>query len=463
MSESEKHLQELNERTVTMLSSLAERQGNMETLLRSLSQLVVDLHMQAKQARSAIQALAASRSQPIGKKIRCVFLVNSIEIWDALYDVYKAMLEDDHFDPIVATINRRLGGDAHFSGEQRASDGLTSLDIPHLRLEMEDSFAGLNILRGLAPDVIFRQSQWDNLYPPAFSSDCLSFAKLCVVPYGIIVLEKYTSNTGSGESSNELSCDTPYHRAAWRIFCENQYALEYFRSFHHSAPEKLVLSGYPKLQRLLDEPPAWPEFKADTAGDRPFRVIWAPHHTAGDPWLNFGVFHRICRDFLEWASKEPGIEFVLKPHPELFKSVVNRNILSQQTVDAFLQLWNGLPNCTCENGRYGSLFAASDLMITDGISFFVEYPIFGKPLVFFDSGLHAPLNEIGKMGVACADVVSDFDKMKEVVLGYKNKTMVDTHQDDRKRFMKALFPGDRLPSDIILDDIAAGLGVDRGA
>ncbi|MCE2576782.1 CDP-glycerol glycerophosphotransferase family protein [Komagataeibacter sp. FNDCR2] len=459
MSENKKHTIDLNRETAELLSNLLERQTYTEKILKSLSQVVLDLHMQVKQTRASVQALSASHLKPNGRKVRAVFLVNSIELWDSLFDVYQAMLESDIFEPFVATINRRFGGDTHFSGEKRASDGLDKLNIPHLRLDMEDSFTGLNILRGLAPDVIFRQSQWDDLYPPAFSSDYLSFAKLCVVPYGIIVLEKYMSMQAEQEGVNKISCDTPYHRAAWRIFCENRYALQYFESFSHAPSEKLVLSGYPKLQRLLNEAPSWPTFDAQPKDKKAFRVIWAPHHSSDNPWLNFGVFHRIYQDFVAWARETPDIEFVLKPHPELFKSVVNRKVMQQEDVDGFLKEWLSLPNCAYENERYGGLFAASDLMITDGISFFIEYPIFDKPLIFFNSGVHAELNSVGKLAIACADTVYTFEDMKQTALGYKNKTIKDTHNPDREHLKSILFPDTKPSCEIILENIADGLGI----
>lgn len=448
-----------NHDVVKALSNLLERQTYTEKVLKSLSQVVLDLHMQVRQTRASVQALSSSHLKPNGRKIRAVFLVNSIELWDSLFDIYQKMLESDIFEPFVATINRRLGGDTHFSGEKRASDGLTKLNIPHLRLDMEDSFAGLNILRGLAPDIIFRQSQWDDLYPPAFSSDYLSFAKLCVVPYGLIVLEKYMSKQAEREGTNKISCDTPYHRAAWRIFCENKYALQYFESFSHAPSEKLVLSGYPKLQRLLNEAPSWPTFDKNPHHEKAFRVIWAPHHSCDNPWLNFGVFHRIYQDFVAWAREASDIEFVLKPHPELFKSVVNRNVMSQAALDNFLTEWLSLPNCAYENERYGGLFAASDLMITDGISFFIEYPIFDKPLIFFNSGVHAELNAVGKLAIACANTVYTFEEMKKTALGYKNKTVDDTHKSDREYLKQILFPNKKPSCDIILENISEGLGV----
>lgn len=435
--------------------TLSEKQENIQNTIVAFSNILIDMNNQVVQSRKFIQALSASQKKSSPQKIRCVFIIQLIEQWDALFPLYKEMLRNDYFDPIVVTLDRHLGGDGYFCGEQRVSDELMRLNIPHLRFDMEDSFAALEILRDLAPDIVFRQSQWDNLYPPAFSSEYLSFSRICVVPYGVIILEKYSTSGDEEEKPNALSCDTPYHRRAWRIFCETEYALEKFQSFQHSVPGKLVLSGYPKFQSLLDEAPAWPFPDRQQSGHRPFRVIWSPHHSVKDAWLNFGTFNEIYENFLEWAASSPDMEFVFKPHPELLKSVVNRRIMTQEQVDHFMKKWLSLENCTCADGRYGGLFSASDIMITDGISFLVEYPIFGKPLVFFDSGRHAPLNDIGRLAKSCAHVVHDFSSMKTIVSSYKNGTLQDPYAENRKKLMKVLFPFEKRAEEIIIENIVS--------
>lgn len=449
---------ELNMQLITALKSIVVEQENIGNAIKSLADFIIELHNQTKQTREAIQTLSAS--QPVRcSKIRCIFLVHSIETWDAHYDVYQAMLNDNRFEPFVVSINRRFGNSQDYIGEQRVSDELDLLTINHIRIDMQDSFVGLNLVRGLMPDIIFRQSQWDNLYPPAFSSNYLNFAKLCVIPYGTSIVATFENESPEKEFS-EFSYDTPYHQAAWRIYCETQLTYDYIKSFRHASDEKLVLSGYPKLDRLLSERPEWPIKRQAPTAAQPYRIIWAPHHTAQDQWLNFGVFHRVYKDFLMFAKERQDIDFVLKPHPELFGSVINRGVMTQNEVNNFLTEWLMLPNCAYENNRYGALFAASDLMVTDGISFIVEYPIFEKPLVFFDSGVHAPLNEIGQLGLNCADIVFDFTHLKKVLNNHIQGRSID-YKLAQKKLINILFPRKGKTTDIILNNIADSIKYER--
>jgi hypothetical protein len=432
-----------------------------ERLRSDLTRLGRELADKVESEASDLRQIGNLLSRKIERttpRIRCLFLVHAIESWDAQIDIYEAMLADGRFDPLVASINRKFPGDFGFRGERETSAALDAAGSAHIRLGMEPAWPALDILRALQPDVIFRQSQWEADVPPAFATPRLNFARICSVPYGMSIVGKFAPEDISVGGVDPRSFDQDYHRMAWRVFCETEQTRQYFLQFSHSDPAKFIVSGYPKLTRLLrarDEAEAWPV--GDPAGRR-FRVIWAPHYSIGTDWLGFGVFDRIYRDFLDWAHARPDIDFVLKPHPALFTSAVRDNGMSQQAIDDFREAWSALPNCSIELGTYAGLFAASDMMVTDGLSFFTEYPPFEKPLVFFDSERHVPMNALGDKALACAHRVTSFAAMKAAVEGYADGAAW-AYGEQRKALLDTLFPRDRKPVDIILDSIADGFVV----
>lgn len=399
---------------------------------------------------------AAVRRLPSeGRRIRCVFLVHVIEAWDALSDVYQAMRDDDRFEPLVASIPRSFPGDKGFGGEDITSKALSDTGVPHLRLGMSDSFEALNMLKSLSPDVVFRQSHWDNDVPPGFRTPELLFARLCVVPYGTSLVQRFMLREKVDGDVSSFAFNQTYHRMAWRIFCETEHTKSYFQSFNHSNPEKFVLTGFPKLESLLrsGKTAHWP---LSGGARRGYRVIWAPHHSVGDNWLAFGVFHQMHRQMLEWARTAPDIEFVLKPHPALMNSLILERRMHQDALDAFLREWESLPNCCTFTGQYAELFAASDMMVTDGLSFLTEYPLFRKPLVFIDSERHVPFNVIGNLAQACAHRVSSFEDMKTAVHGYQAGAPWPLEKE-RDALLKVLLPNERPAARVILDSIHDGI------
>ena len=83
---------------------------------------------------------------------------------------------------------------------------------------------------------------------------------------------------------------------------------------------------------------------------------------------------------------------------------------------AFVAEWTALQNTVIDNDfDYLKTFEESDLMITDGISFLVEYPLTNKPIIYMDSGHHAEFNEIGLIAVNCAYHTKCFSEIEVAI------------------------------------------------
>lgn len=439
-----------------LVGSLANREeGPSRADLAALSSLISkDIPQRSVDLNSIKQStnLALRNAHHAHFPIRCVFLVHSIPMWDALGDVHAAMLEDPRFDPIVISVRSTALGYGPFKGEDIVSEELTGLGVKHLRFDMEDSYEGLDILKALAPAVIFRQQQWDSCLPPAFRTPELTFARLCLVPYALNLASSLGDPVTTEVSA--FGFDQAYHQLAWRVFCETKITQSYFRSFNHSDPEKFILSGYPKFDRLMKagSTGSWP---IASRGKKAFRVIWAPHYSIGKGGIGFGVFDQIWESMIKWAREQQDIDIVLKPHPALFGQV-----LQGEGLDMFKTTWNALPNCTIEMQQYGELFAESDLMISDGLSFLAEYQLFKKPIIFFDSGKHVPFNALGKMAEAATRRVRTFEEMKKATLEYKNGKAWAFEQQ-REALLDTLLPNQGKAASSILDAIASGIQAEQ--
>lgn len=422
------------------LSVLKETLTQLDT---RMGMVTTGLHIVKQVSNMTLRELGSSSA-----KIRVLFIVQSIPMWDALADVYQAMTGDDRFEPMVVSINHSHLGRGEFMGETDVHDGLDRQGIPHLRMNLS-SIEAMDMLHSLKPDVIFRQQQWDAPVPPALRTAEITFARICVVPYGMGVLANPDAK-GDTDEAYQLNYDQPYHRAAWKVFCETEQTQAYYRSFQHSDPDKFILTGYPKLDKLLEAKGkgAWPIAEPD---GRTFRVIWAPHHSLAMNGAGFGVFHKIYREMLDWAKSSADIQFVFKPHPALAFSGTTR--LPTGEYDSFLQAWSTLPNCTICEGDYGALFDASDLMLTDGVSFLTEYHLFEKPLIFIDSGVHARFNALGRMAERSAHRVETFAQMKAAALEYQAGKPWHL-EAEREELLNVLLPLKKSASQVILDCIA---------
>lgn len=450
---------EIIEQLPQSLAALDARQTMLAEQITALrGELAADSGARQKQlenrlssVRQTVNMVAAAR--PARARIKAVFLIHHIEAWDSLGDIYDLMRAADDFEPILISIKRCFPGDAGFGFEEVVHEKLEQLALPHLRFSMENSYEGLDILKALAPDIIFKQSQWDRDVPPAFAADELRFAKLCYVPYfvGAPIEMQALGNSG------DIEVDSPLHRAAWKIFYPTEDQKSRFEKYAARRGDNVEIVGHPKVKRLARlgaEKPHWP------IGDllpRRFRLIWAPHHSIDKNWLNFGMFPAVYKDMLEWAKTDSGIDIVLHPHPAALARIMEgKDGVSREECEAFLQEWDSLPNTArWAAGNYAGLMQASDCMLTDGLSFLAEYQFFTKPVIFLERPDHLPFSEAGKRIVKGVHAVENVRQARELAhkfaAGY-----VDTKAAEQ-RDNTAWLAGDKLAAGTAAERIVASI------
>jgi hypothetical protein len=345
-----------------------------------------------------------------GGPIRVVMLVHYSEAWISLEPVFRAMEADGSFHVTVATIARRFPGAPGFHGEDETHAALTARGVPHLRLPFVDSFESLDVLRALRPHAVFRQSQWDGDVPPGFSTRALSFTRLCLVPYETMNIVDNVVHRGTPTNT---AVDSPFHRAAWRVFCANHLVWEAAEADGTLGGDRFAVTGHPKSIAITQAAAQWP---LGGDGERP-RIVWSAHHSIGDDWTRFGTFPSMARPMLDFAAAHPDLDVVFMPHPMLLTFPGHHHSPIDQTfIDDFLAEWSALSNTAVYQGvDYAGVLQASDALITDGLSMLVEYQLVGKPIVFVERSGHREFNEAGMRVIRGVHAIPDVDEALEAV------------------------------------------------
>lgn len=338
--------------------------------------------------------------------IKVLFLTFYWEAWDALAAVHKLMLDDDRFDVHVIAIPRKLTGDEAFDDASSVHQFLLEAGVEHEVLNPADSWAGNARIKALAPDYTFVNYPWRRNYQPGYRPEELAkFTRIAYVPY---FSQPLTNEPGDQGVAPYLYTQRT-HQIASLIFSQDSFTQ---RAFAQTARgnSHVHFTGSPKIDYLLAEPEAP---KTDE-----FTIVWAPHHSYSQHWLNFGVFAQMYQAMLVWASQHPEVRVVLRPHPFLFGTLVERNVVDANDLDAWLAAWRKLPNTSIDEHSTGaSLMHSADIMITDGISFLAEYPLAtGKPAIYLENQGHWDFSPIGELAAAANVCLSNFD---EFVAGYE--------------------------------------------
>ena len=317
------------------------------------------------------------------------------------------MRQDERFEVTVFTINRKLTGDPDFHGQQEAHDYLISKKVPNTMLGSVDE------LKAFAPDYTFINYPWQRNYEEQYrAEELVKFTKIAYVPYFLLPMITEPWDVGvAGHYYRQRS-----HQLASLIFTQDRNTKRAF-ALTERGDKYVKFTGSPKIDSLAKR-----ARKTKLVSRSRYRIVWAPHHSYGPLWLNFGTFATMHQGMLDFAKSHPEVDIVFKPHPFLLGTMTDRGLMTQQHVDEWVAAWNGLPNTsTNTESDYVSLFVNSDMLVCDGISFLGEYPLItGRPAVFLERADHwafSPLGEtIAKTSVrfkSFEDFAANFDNLRE--------------------------------------------------
>lgn len=362
----------------------------------------------------------------MSRPIRVVFLVFYFEAWDALDAIYRSMLADPRFDPMVVSLPRKLTGYDKFRDEKKVSAFLESQGIEHERFKFKKSKDGLARLKELAPDYVFLNYPWQRNYKKNYQIEKLvEFTKVCYVPYFSTSLVQEPGE--SGVAPHQYT--QPTHQLAHMVFLQDADTKAAFDA--NGRADHSFLTGTPKIDALMaaktDVPSIWPIVRELPGGKEPFKLLWAPHHSYADRWLNFGHFNDQREPMLAFAQQHPEMDIVFRPHPFLFGTMTDREVMTQEEVDDWRARWDALPNTFTDLGApLTSILLGSDALLTDGVSFLAEYPLVtGKPAIFWEKSVHWDFSPLGKIAAASTVTVHTMAEVEGAIAQAQEGTLPD--------------------------------------
>ena len=399
--------------------------------------------------------------------IKVVFLGLYFEAWDALDEIYQKMAKDPRFEPIVVSMPRKLTGQLAYAQEEKAHAFFEGKEIPHIRLNSGGSGSqnqdGLAILKDLAPDYVFVNYPWQRNYQPALRFDQLvEFTRLVYVPYfSLVMVDEPDDEPGGGQGDAPVATHLftqRLHQLASLVFTQERDVVDAY-ALTERGNSYVHFTGSPKIDNLAHEAKAgrssWP------LEDGKFKIIWAPHHSYSPHWFNFGVFSTIYLPMLEFAKANSDIQIVLRPHPFLWSTLTDRKVLTEAQLSSWRKSWSELPNTAVdEEGSYAGLFLATDILVTDGISFLGEYPLVtGKPAIFFENADHWKFSATGEIAAASSIRVKTFAELTEMIEKANNNSLPSREIEIQKLVeASSPHPGESASRiiEIVYDDFAGG-------
>jgi hypothetical protein len=329
--------------------------------------------------------------------IKVIFIVTDSSLWCA-QSVYDSLHEDPKFYPIIVALYDFIGLD-RIPDSPKNHRALYQLET----LEKNYSFFkkhGMKVVRGYIPetrkffdlqtfdpDVVFYELPYYSTVPESYRIPIISqYALTCYIPYGYKIAKRYQEHFNLYEFSS-----------IWRIFAESEMHGKLFKQYSEIKGKNVVTTGYPKLDVYLSKEKPSPHKYWKIAQPDVKRIIWAPHWTINDKVIAFSTFHKNYNFFLTLAMKYKNIEWVFKPHQELYPFCIREGLMTVDEANAYYKKWNTLPNTTTYlKGGYFDLFKTSDALITCCGSFLAEYLPTGKPVLYLANPKSIGFNIVGQ-------------------------------------------------------------------
>lgn len=317
-----------------------------------------------------------------GKRVKLAFVAYSASQWSCHY-LYDAFTRDPRFDVFAVVCGYlQIDEDARELTRKREkalleAQGVRCFDYDEAVMRYGEG--------GTLADIIFYLTPY-TLTPSQANIEVQGLRSLiAIIPYGMFV---ESQEWGNGKKKYDFY---PY-QCAWRYFCDTA---GYKQMLHDDAlcgDTNVEFLGYPKMDELIEvvaggcEPSAdlW---KIPPDAKSPKRVVYAPHHSVDyDEDRAFSTFAFNCHEMLDLARRTQNeVSWVFQPHPLLKQKCISAGVFScESDYDLYVDEWDALPNARVAEGstrETNALFASSDALVLDSISFLAEYMYTGKPQV----------------------------------------------------------------------------------
>lgn len=296
------------------------------------------------------------------RKIRVGFWVTESSKWTNLH-FYNELKNDKHFEPFIllSYFKRPQGKLSPKEYYKKLKEKFENDGTKVYETFDAQSYSFQNLL-SFKPDIIFYQQPWlidKNQRPEKTHKKAL----LCYIPYCF-----YSMNSFLNYLAN-------FHGKMWKYFVETDLHKKEYETKYKA--KNCIVTGSTKLDgyHFIDDE----EVKKYKKDPNKKLIMYAPHHSFNDGLHEVATFKENGQFILELAKSHPDTEWIFRPHPLFFDRIIKNSIMTKEEINQYYKEWENIGRVSL-GGNYYEMLAATDVMITDCISFLAEYAPTGNPV-----------------------------------------------------------------------------------
>lgn len=359
-------------------------------------------------------------------KIKVVFISQYIEAWNSFDSVYKAFKQNDKFEVLILSIpmsdlNSEMNYSINKKHENKSFDFLKSVGIKSINAYKNNQWFDL---KKYGPNYVFYNKTYNNQYPDEYKSENVcSFSKICVIPYGFNL---FSDTIFDIVYNYEFMLDT-YLTFATDVVTlkdiQKKFSWQYI-----TRRNKYKLLGFPRFDLLKD-------VKKQNENSK-ITIAWMPRWEFNKKGTQkTSHFLDYNTNFINYVKKTPNINFIFRPHPLMFQTVVSEGYMTSQQVNNITEEMKSIPNLFIDyDSNYMKTLLSADILIADATSLLAEFFVTGKPIIYCDND--EGFNKIGKMLYKTFYKANSWNEIEQNLIEIINTN--DFKQKDRKKILNKL-------------------------
>lgn len=390
----------------------------------------------------------------IGEKrpIKVLFIVSNLPMWRG-ESLYNLLQNDKRFEAkIIITPFSRYNKEESIRQVGMLKKHFVDVGVYHVSSVTDENFNIKNWLDEFDPDIVFPCQHYTCSYDNCLDIEWNMHRLMAYIPYGTPTMQ------------DQFVYNTQFHNLAWRVYHATPLHLKSARKLMANNAINVRITGEPDFDKFKNSHGnPWKEFQD---GKPRKRIIWAPHFSIdrANNILHRASFLWMYEEMLKLAQKyKDSVQFVFKPHPHLFITLVHRSDWGREKAEEYYNQWASSYNTQISEGDFIDLFKTSDAMIHDCGSFTGEYMMTGNPVMFMTKDIDNLSNDADDFGSKCLDVHYFGQNMKDVET-FIDEIVIkgnDPKYESRKEFKDKMFQASEgTVAERIYSDILKGLGLE---
>ncbi len=299
-------------------------------------------------------------------KPKFAFIFPNRPVWNSLAAIYDACVKAGAEAIVICIDDSGFGDEKNY--KLCLERGISAINY------VEASGGASFDLRAYAPDYVFYTINYVDMYPYSLKPAVVStYAKVCQIIYG--------NYSGITLSNGEVDLNTKFLSNTYLKFASHPWLCAAFKrkfliNYLFRAGQCQYL-GHPRYDLLFDGEEKKSERKS---------VLWLPRFDTSQLVDNEGShFLEYLTSFISFVKAHPEVDFIVRPHPNTWISLVKYLGMSQEAVDELREELMAPANVTLdENWDYLPALKDADIMLSDYSSLLMEFYLLGKPIVFTD-------------------------------------------------------------------------------